>query len=98
MQSWDEAKRRRNLALHGLDFASAEALWDEFTVTREDLRQAYGERRWVTFGVLDSEVVVLVHTERSGKMHVLSLRRAERHEARYYIEVAQRHVGQGPGS
>ena len=47
MPSWDEAKRQRNIKSHGLDFVGAEAIWDNFTVTREDLRQDYGESRWV---------------------------------------------------
>ena len=45
MPSWDEAKRQRNIKSHGLDFIGAEAIWDNFTVTREDLRQDYGESR-----------------------------------------------------
>jgi uncharacterized DUF497 family protein len=89
MPSWDEAKRRRNLKSHGLDFVGAEAIWDNFTVTREDLRQDYGENRWVTFGLLAGDVVVLVHTERDGEMHIISLRKAEKYEARYYLEIAQ---------
>jgi uncharacterized DUF497 family protein len=89
MPSWDEAKRRRNLKSHGLDFVGAEAIWDNFTVTREDLRQDYGESRWVTFGLLAGDVVVLVHTERDGEMHIISLRKAEKYEARYYLEIAQ---------
>jgi uncharacterized DUF497 family protein len=56
MPSWDEVKRRRNIKSHGLDFLGAEAIWDNFTVTREDLRQDYGESRWVTFGLLAGDV------------------------------------------
>ena len=89
MPSWDEAKRRRNIKSHGLDFVGAEAIWDNFTVTREDLRQDYGESRWVTFGLLAGDVVVLVHTERDGEMHIISLRKAAKYEARYYLEIAQ---------
>ena len=89
MPSWDEGKRRRNLKSHGLDFVGAEAIWDNFTVTREDLRQDYGESRWVTFGLLAGDVVVLVHTERDCEMHIISLRKAEKYEARYYLEIAQ---------
>ena len=89
MPSWDEAKRLRNIKSHGLDFVGAEAIWDNFTVTREDLRQDYGESRWVTFGLLAGDVVVLVHTERDGEMHIISLRKAEKYEARYYLEIAQ---------
>jgi uncharacterized DUF497 family protein len=89
MLSWDEAKRRRNIKSHGLDFIGAEAIWHNFTLTREDLRQDYGESRWVTFGLLAGDVVVLVHTERDGEMHIISLRKAEKYEARYYLEIAQ---------
>jgi len=92
MPSWDEAKRQRNIKSHGLDFIGAEAIWDNFTVTREDLRQDYGESRWVTFGLLAGDVVVLVHTERAGEMHIISLRKAEKYEARYYLEIAQDHL------
>ncbi len=89
MPTWNEAKRRRNIRLHGLDFEGADAIWDNFTVTREDVRADYGEKRMVTFGVPGGQVVVLVHTERNNEMHVISLRKAEKYEARYYFEVAQ---------
>lgn len=91
MSSWDEAKRRRNIRVHGLDFEGADAIWGNFTVTREDIRERYGEKRLVTFGLLNGEVVVLVHSERDADMHVISLRRAERYEARYYFETAEDH-------
>jgi uncharacterized DUF497 family protein len=93
MPTWDEAKRRRNLRLHGLDFAGAEAIWDCPTVTREDRRKDYGEKRLVTFGLLDVEVVVLVYVERDDDMHIISLRRAEKYEARYYFETTKSHFG-----
>ena len=89
MPLWNEKKRRRNIALHGLDFEGTDAIGDSFTVTREDGRDVYDEPRWVTIGVLNGEVVVLVDTERGGDMHVISLRKAEKHEARYYLEIAE---------
>ena len=78
-----------------MDFEGADAIWDNFTVTREDIREHYGEKRMVTFGILNGEVVVLVHTERDEDMHVISLRKAEKYEARYYFEVAQEHFRKG---
>ena len=95
MPTWDESKRRRNIQLHGLHFEGADAIWDDFTITREDIRADYGERRMVTFGILKGEVVVLVHTERDDDMHVISLRKAEKYEARYYFEAAQEHFHKG---
>ena len=87
--TWDEAKRRRNIKAHGLDFAEGEAIWDNFTITREDIRHAYGEKRLVTFGLLQGEVVVLVYTERRTGPHIISLRKAEKYEARYYFAFAK---------
>jgi uncharacterized DUF497 family protein len=93
MPSWDESKRQQNINDHGLDFEGADAIWDNFTITREDVREDYGEQRLVTFGILDGELVVLVHTEHDDDMHIISLRRAEKHEARYYFEVAEDYFG-----
>jgi uncharacterized DUF497 family protein len=87
--TWDEAKRRRNLKDHGLDFEGCEEIWDNFTITREDIRRAYSEKRLVAFGLLKGEVVVMVYTERRAGPHIISLRRAEKHEARYYLKVAK---------
>lgn len=91
MATWGESKRRDNLKRHGLDFVGADAIWDNFTVTREDIRRAYGEKRLVAFGLLEGEVVVLVYTERRAGPHFISLRKAEKHETRYYFAIAKDH-------
>lgn len=87
--TWDDGKRRANIKRHGLDFVGCEAIWDDFTLTREDTRQRYSEQRLVTFGRLNGQVVVVVYTERHGEPHIISLRKAERYEARYYIAEAE---------
>ena len=51
MLTWDETKRKLNIKGHGLDFAGCDAIWDHFTVTREDIRRDYGEARLVCFGL-----------------------------------------------
>ena len=93
MLTWDEAKRKQNVKNHGLDFAGCDAIRDHFNVTREDRRQDYGEARQVCFGLLTGEVVVMVYTERLRGPHVISLRKAEKHEARYYRQVAKENLG-----
>jgi uncharacterized DUF497 family protein len=97
MTQRDESKRRKNIRDHGIDFLGCEAIWDNFTITREDVRQAYTEQRLVTFGILDGCPVVMVHAERAGEPRIISLRKAEKHEARYYFAVAQRHFERDPG-
>jgi uncharacterized DUF497 family protein len=88
MLTRDEPKRKLNLKNHGLDFVGCDAIW-----TREDKRQDYGEERLVCFSLLKSEVVVMVYTERPKGPHVISLRKAEKHEARYYRQVAKENLG-----
>ena len=87
--TWDESKRRKNIKDHELDFVGCEAIWDNFTITREDVRQAYREKRLVTFGLLKGTVAVLVYTERRTGSHIISLRKAVKHETRYYFEIAK---------
>jgi uncharacterized protein len=87
--TWDEKKRLANIKAHGLDFLGCEAIWDDFTVTREDKRERYPEQRLVVFGQLTGQVVVLVYSERRRGPHIISLRRAEKYEARYYLKEAK---------
>ena len=95
MLTWIETKRKLNIKIHGLDFAGCDAFWDHFTVTREDIRQDYGEARLVCFDLLAGVVVVLVYTERSRGPHAVSLRKAEKHETRYYRQAAKENLDPG---
>lgn len=86
MITWDESKRRRNLATRGLDFADADALFDHPVVTWEDDREPYGEQRMNLLGWLHGALVHVTYTERGDDLHVISLRRAEKHEIRRYAQ------------
>ncbi len=83
--TWDEAKRTENLRKHGLDFLGAEGLFDGHTVTLEDDRFAYGEQRFITFGVLEGRVVAAVHTEQDDDIRMISMRKATRREEQSYF-------------
>lgn len=78
--TWDERKRKANLRDHGFDFADAWRVFEGFTTTYEDDRVAYGEQRFVTLGLLDGVAVSIVHLESRGRIHVISFRRATKHE------------------
>ena len=80
MFTLDEAKRRANLRKHGIDFVDAERIFRDFTMTAEDTREAYGERRFLTLGLLEDQVVSVAHTE-----HGEDIRKATKHEARFYF-------------
>ena len=82
---WDEAKNRSNFAKHGLDFADAEQVFSGPCVTFVDDRFNYGEKRFITLGLLASRVVVIAHTPRSGSVtRIISMRKANRREQKIY--------------
>lgn len=85
MFTWDEAKRRTNLRKHGIDFVDAPKIFQGITFTAEDDREAYGERRFLTLGLLEDQVVSVAHTESHDEFRIISIRKATKHEARYYF-------------
>jgi uncharacterized DUF497 family protein len=85
--TWDEPKRTANLRRHGLDFEGCDAVFDGPVLTAEDTREAYGEKRINLLGWLRGRVVHMTYTERGDDLHVVSLREATKHEARYYFRV-----------
>ena len=78
--TWHEPKRRTILDRRGLDFADAESVFAGPTFTFEDDREVYGERRWVSLGLLRGTVVVIVHTETEDEIRIISMREAEKDE------------------
>jgi hypothetical protein len=83
--TWDEAKCQENIRKHGIDFADAEEIFGGYTVTAADTREAYGEPRFLTLGLLRGEVVSVAHTPRKDDDHIISIRKATKHEARFYF-------------
>ena len=81
---WDENKRLINLQKHKIDFIGGEEIFDGYTVTFEDDNVGYDEQRFVTFGEFQNRIVAVVHTERNENIRVISIRKATKHEERYY--------------
>ena len=81
---WDEAKRRANLAKHGVDFDLAHAFeWGSAEI-EPDRRRDYGENRWQALGEINGHVYMLIFTERHRAIRVISLRRANNKEKATY--------------
>jgi hypothetical protein len=83
---WDEAKRVTNLYKHGIDFTDVPTVFDGDIVTVEDDRYSYGEQRFVTFGLLQGQVIAVVHAEREDSIRIISARKATKYEQRIYFE------------
>lgn len=82
--TWDEPKRQRTLAERGLDFADAAELFGGITHTFEDTRREYPERRFVTVGLLQGRLVILVYALRADGRHIISMRKANAREQKLY--------------
>ena len=84
--TWDETKRRANIAKHGLDFADAEKMFAGPMVLFEDDRSDYGEQRMIGIGLLDYLVVLIVHVETNDTIRIISMQKAESDETDLYYE------------
>jgi uncharacterized DUF497 family protein len=82
--SWDEAKNRRNLKLHGIAFEDAARIFEGATVERVDDRFDYGEQRVYAIGMANGLEITVIYTDRGQDRRIISAWRAEPHEQRYY--------------
>ena len=90
---WDEAKREGNLDKHGIDFADLEPLFQGETVILLDDRFDYGEYRFVTLGILNGIVMVVVHTETDDTIRIISARKATWYEEESYFKEISDELG-----
>ncbi len=82
---WDPAKNETNLKKHGISFDEARHIFDVPILTRVDDRHEYSENRDISLGSLSlGAVVVVVHTERAGRIRLISARKANRLERKVY--------------
>jgi uncharacterized protein len=77
---FDPEKRNKTLSERGLDFARVPEVFGNVNVTIEDLRFDYGEPRFVTTGLLDQRMVVVVWTKRGETRRIISMRKANERE------------------
>lgn len=59
---FDPQKQIHTLLERGLDFAHAGEVFSRTIHTFQDLRQSYGESRFITLGFLDGRLTVVVRT------------------------------------
>lgn len=85
--SWDDVKQAINLAKHGYDFADIVDIFDgRFMVSREDRRFDYGELRFNILAQFEDKIVNVTCTPRGDRMHLISVRPANRDERSVYYD------------
>jgi uncharacterized protein len=77
---FDPEKRDATLFARGLDFADAAAVFAGTTRTAQDERRDYPEVRFVTTGMLNGRLVVVVWTPIVGGRRIISMRKANERE------------------
>jgi len=85
---WDEAKAGENLKKHKVGFDEGKTIFnDPFLLTFPDIDSSETEERRVNIGLsVRDRVLVLIHTERHGKIRIISCRKAKARERRHYEE------------
>ncbi len=81
---FDASKREKTLEERGLDFARAGEVFNGRHFTGQDTRQNYTEDRFITVGLLDARLVVLVWTPRGEARRIISMRKANDREKALY--------------
>jgi uncharacterized DUF497 family protein len=85
MYEWDEAKNASNIAKHGVGFGLAWQIFNGPVLTAIDNRRNYGEQREISIGAVDGTVILtVVHTDRQGRMRIISARPASQRERNRY--------------
>ena len=85
--SFDSAKRRKTLRERGLDLADAGKVFAGPHFEDIDDRFDYGEDRYITVGLLDETVVVMVWTPRGSARRIISMRKANAAETQNFFSI-----------
>jgi uncharacterized DUF497 family protein len=85
---WDETKARENLKKHKVGFDEGKTIFnDPLLLTFPDIDTSDAEERYVNIGLsVRDRVLVLIHTERQGRIRIMSCRKASARERRHYEE------------
>jgi hypothetical protein len=95
---WDEAKNETNIAKHGIDFESAQEVFEGVFISKVDARKDYGEKRLVALGTFGTFILLVVYTMRGDKIRIISARRANQEERSIYYGYLKRGTAKNPWS
>ncbi len=85
---WDKNKEEKNLKKHGVSFNEAATVFgDPLALTFDDPDHSVNEERLLTFGISRfNRYLIVSHTERMGKMRIISAREMLKSERKIYEE------------
>ncbi len=85
---WDEEKTKANLKKLRVSFDEATTVFtDSSSITISDIDHSVDEQRYIDIGISDKgRVLVVVYTERSSDIRIISCRKATPSERKMYEE------------
>ena len=86
--AFDPKKSELNAQRRGLPFLMAEEFDFDSALYRIDDRHDYGETRIRAIGMIGARLHVMVYTETAYGIRVISLRKANLREVKYYEQAA----------
>jgi len=88
---WDPHKAETNFRKHHVSFKDAARVFlDPNRIETFDGREAYGENRWKTVGLVDPALLAVVYSFRGEDdeiIRLISARKADAHERTQYSEI-----------
>lgn len=91
---WDEAKRKANIAKHGIDFRDVPEMFTSLMLVGSDVRKDYGETRKIGFGFVRGRLMAVAFTERApNSIRIISARKANKREEAHYQEAVADELG-----
>jgi uncharacterized DUF497 family protein len=88
---WDETKNQQNQQKHRISFEEAQEIFLGVVFTFISDKLDYGEIREISIGTIQNVVVItVVHTNRQGKIRIISARKATPKERRTYYDYLAR--------
>jgi hypothetical protein len=78
-------KAAQNYNKHGISFEEAKAAFsDPDHIEMLDIREDYGEERYIRIAMARGKVLFVVYTERDGRIRLISARKADKGEQNEY--------------
>ena len=83
---WDEAKRKRNLRKHNIDFIDVSEIFENPMISFLDTRNNYDEDRLIGIGYVQNRILLVCYLELcSGNViRIISARKALSHERKKF--------------
>ncbi len=84
MYQWDSKKAEANLSKHKVAFDAAKDFDWEVAIERRDERK-HDEVRTIAMSFIGERLYVMVLTRRFNQVRIISLRKANKDEIKYYV-------------